>query len=494
MTLTNRGARLASLAMLSLVGACSTVDENPQVGPPPNGVVVRCLNDNLANYWWVLGLCDGAPNCVEPKKVYGPIHVCAAPDTIHPDFDLDEDFDYGGTGGDPYPDWDDELRSLCSATCVEKSDDAAAGTPVCNDASWTGFASSVSGAHDPWVPGNQPNCGPKYAYDSLAVDPHGKDIDWSEGQGPPLSLPLSCSLADDCVHDFDGEIDEWVLGFGAATMLDPIDPDARQADYSAHSGPAGTSLHLDMSAGEGPGYDDSEALVGHAEYSAAACGASTCPFYLAAFEASNMDDSWKLWVDVAPILNEPKIVEGVVIEALRSTLAAWRPSTGQVAFLPGSLVFQVTFTVGSECPTCTGVADGQWSVQLANDEVVYGVFDPADGSLALAYSFEIPGGEGILDLVMEAEGHPPHAALGLPEYVECNTAGGYKLSPGDSASFDADADIDGLVWYVDGIAQTSGFILPVGPHTIDLLAVDSRGARSRAGLDSVEVVLGESCL
>jgi hypothetical protein len=130
---------------------------------------------------------------------------------------------------------------------------------------------------------------------------------------------------------------------------------------------------------------------------------------------------------------------------------------------------------------------------LVNLEVVFGTFDPVDG-LTLNYSFPIIGGEASLAVDLTPNGHPPKALINLDSEPRCNHAGGYELTASEDASVDDDSDLDYTVWYVDGAVRASGYVIPVGVHTIDLLAVDDRGAHDFAGLQTLEVIQGPACL
>jgi hypothetical protein len=314
--------------------------------------------------------------------------------------------------------------------------------------------------------------------------------------GDPLSLPLDCSLLDDCVDEFDADIDEWALAFASGGVFDFIAPDSRGAAFHAVTGEDDTSIALDMNSGNGVGHDDENLLEGHAEYSPSYCGNSTCPFYLAEFEASNSIDKWLIYLDVSSVVSEHKEISNVQIEMLQSTLAVWRPNTGQVAFPAGSLVLQVDFQLSSDTcnDACTHFGDGTYSPRLVNPDVVFGTFDPLDGSLTLDYSFPIVGGKAALSVELTVDGHPPEAVIDLGEELPCNRADGYELTPGTDDSTDADSDLDYTVWYVDGVVRPSGYVIPLGKHTIDLLAVDERGAFDFAGSQALEVIQGSACL
>jgi hypothetical protein len=127
-------------------------------------------------------------------------------------------------------------------------------------------------------------------------------------------------------------------------------------------------------------------------------------------------------------------------------------------------------------------------------DVVFGTFDPLDGSLALDYSFPIIGGQASLAVELTAEGHPPEAAINLDAEPHCNHADGYELTAREDDSTDTDSDLDYTVWYVDGVVRSSGYVIPLGNHTIDLLAVDDRGAYDFSGSQALEVIHGPACL
>jgi hypothetical protein len=262
------------------------------------------------------------------------------------------------------------------------------------------------------------------------------------------------------------------------------------------TGDVGTSIALDMNSGNGAGYDDEDLLEGHAEYSPSYCASSTCPFYLAEFEAANGTDEWKIYLNVPSVVSEHKEISNVQIEMLQSALVAWRPSTGQVAFPSGSLVFQVDFELSSDTcvDACSHFGDGTYSTRLVNPDVVFGTFDPNDGSFALDYNFPIIGGDASLSVELTVDGHPPDAAIKLDAESPCNHADGYELTVDADDSTDADFDLDYTVWYVDGVVRPSGYVIPLGKHTIGLLVVDERDAYDFAGTQVFEVIQGPVCL
>jgi hypothetical protein len=306
----------------------------------------------------------------------------------------------------------------------------------------------------------------------------------------PRCRSLACSLADDCAELFDADIHAWTQIHEFGGPLGAIAFDTRRADHLGSG--AGTTLGVDMEAGSGAPYDDHHALDVQAEYSASMCGAATCPFYLANFVASNPSDSWDIWISWPFVVSELKQIHNVRIHALRSSMGAWRPSTGRVAFLPGAIVLDASFDMSSDCVGCSGLGDGHHEFSLINDSVVFGSFN--DGALSLAHSFDVPGGTVMLDVQLEAYEHPPVAAIGFGSVIHCNDPSGYVLSVDDSAARDPDGDIDYEIWVVDGVAEGNGTIIPLGSHTLNLIAVDDRGAHDAAGERLVEVLPGPACL
>jgi hypothetical protein len=175
-------------------------------------------------------------------------------------------------------------------------------------------------------------------------------------------------------------------------------------------------------------------------------------------------------------------------------MGVWRPATGRVAFLPGSLRMEVGFDLGSDCLQCTGFGDGSYRYELINPDAVFGTYDTRTGAFWLDYAFPIPSGKAALQARFEAHGYPPVAEFDLAGTIRCNERDGYVLSVEDSTSSDPDDDIEYHVWYVDGIPRSNGAAIPLGTHSIDLLAIDSRGAHNRAGEQLVEVTEGPACL
>jgi hypothetical protein len=460
-----------------------------ETGEPFDGVYITCLNNNYSNSWWDFGP-DGIP-----VKLFGayperPLNTCIGPTNMGMDFDLVADWDQAAYG---YPAFDAEIRELCTERCSSAHQIATSKKKVCEDDLWSGHG-VIEAYYNPAQNGG--NCDVSEVSPNIIGDPNASDVDWNEGVGSPLSLPLHCSLLDDCADEFDADIDEWALAFASGGVFDFIAPDTRGASFHSVTGDIGTSIALDMNAGIGAGHDDENPLEGHAEYSPSNCGDSTCPFYLAEFEASNGTDEWAIYLDVFPVVSEHKEISNVQIEMLQSTLAVWRPVTGQVAFPAGSLVFQVDFELSSNTCTdaCSHFGDGTYSRRLINPDVVFGTFDPLVGSLVLDYSFSIIGGEAFLSVELTADGHPPEAAMNLGAELRCNHADGYELTASEDDSTDADSDLDYTVWYVDGVVRSSGYVIPLGNHMIDLLAVDDRGAHDFAGSQAVEDMHGPACL
>lgn len=448
-----------------------------------NGVRVACLGEGqqwagwhpILNQWIItdaarLETCIGQPN------------VSGADDA---------QFTYEEWKNPPgnFPAYHDQIAALCEHRCLYENqnlpDDSENEHGVCSASGWTDHVTSAA-----WVPESGMNCYTWYADEGTVADPYAETIDWSGGSAP-LSLPLECSLLDDCYTEFDGDIGKWTQAWEYGGELGATLPMERGADYYATAS-AATMLTLDMDAGSGPDYDDAELLDGYAEYSASDCGESTCPFYLASFSASNDTDVWDVWVSLGSIFSEPKHLHNVQIDALHSSLGVWRPSTGQVAFLPGTLVFAISFDVSSDCAGCSGLGDDHYDLILRNHDVVFGEFSA--GGFVLEQAFPVVGGDATLEVDLEAEEGPPSAGFDLSARVECNDATGYVLGSGDSASTDPDNDIETEMWIVDGTAMPSAPSLDVGTHEVALGVVDRRGAWDFTDERKVEVIRGSACI
>lgn len=465
------GIRCA-LAFSILVGAGCSDDSSgdDEVSGDYNGVRAHCDNATGTNFYYQFHIpcplgndIEGCYAAIAPEY----INICIGPDNIE-NFTFDE----WSLAERTFPAYDTAIRTHCTAMCNNNHMGGVGGSPYPASCSNTGW--SDHGTEETWTPNAGYNCKITSAADPLEVDPHAANIDWSE-DGIPLSIPLGCSLASDCAALFDADIDQWtrVQEFGGPPGA--IDFDTRYADYLGTD--AAATVEVDTAAIH-------HSLVAQAEYSASECGASTCPFYLANFEASNSDEAGPISISWPLLMSEPTQIENLQIHALSSTMGAWRPSTGQVAFPPGSLILDVRFDVSRS---------GHHEFSLTNDSVIFGHFN-RNGTLALAHSFKVLGGTASFDVQLDASEHPPRAAIALAAQVRCNDPQGYVLSADDSAAIDPDGDLDYEIWVVDGVAEGNGTTLPLGAHTLDLVVVDDRGARDAAGKQPVEVILGPACL
>lgn len=478
----SRPSALALVLVSSLLG-CNEPGEGDDESVPPefNGVYVNCIgNGQQWATWtatgWAVTSADVLQTCIGTVNIRG---ADDAPFTF-------EEWDMSTNS---FPAYHDQIAALCEHKCWQSNQDVQSGTEnangVCGASGWY-----TNVAEPYWDPDDGYNCYTWYADEGTTHDPFASTINWSEG-GAPLSLPLECSLLDECHAKFDGDIGQWTQGWEYGGEVGPVAPMERAADYYATTSVT-TLLSLDMSAGEGPGHDDAEVLDGYAEYSASDCSGPTCPFYLASLSASNDADGWDVWVTLADFFSEPNHIENVRIDARHASLGAWRPSTGQVAFLPGTLVLDVSFDVSSDCSTCSGIGDDHYDLVLRNDEVVFGEFS-AQG-FVLEQAFSVVGGEATLKLQLEAQEGPPRAATSLRDQVTCDHADGYRIAAADSVSTDPDGDIDTQMWVVDGIAVPNGTILSVGTHDVALGVVDDRGAWDFTEEQKVEVVRGRMCI
>ncbi|MFV8750665.1 hypothetical protein ACNOYE_08935 [Nannocystaceae bacterium ST9] len=474
---------LGAILLASMMGCNNLGQGNDEIGPEKDGVYVYCQGDGQQYAQWYGNWAVSA--ITEPG-----LETCIGIPNVSGADDAQFTFEEWDSLTNTFPAYHEQIASMCETKCWKLNENLGDGTEnplgVCGAA---GFTEHVAGLA--WDPGDGYNCYTEWADEGTITDPYASTIDWGGG-GSPLSLPLACSLLDECYMEFDGNIGIWTQAWEYGGEFGPIAPMERGADYYA-TALTTTVLSLDMDAGTGAGYDDTELLEGYAEYSASACGESTCPFYLASFSASNDTDVWDVWVNLSGVFSEPKHIENVQIDALQSSLGAWRPSTGQVAFLPGTLSFGVSFDVSSDCgSSCTGLGDDHYDLVLRNDQVVFGEFSA--GGFVLEQAFSVVGGNATLEMDLGVEEGPPSAAMGLSAQVECNDARGYVLSASDSASTDPDNDIEFEMWIVDGAAVPNTTTLEVGMYNVALGVVDERGAWDFTDEQEIEVISGSACI
>jgi len=202
-------------------------------------------------------------------------------------------------------------------------------------------------------------------------------------------------------------------------------------------------------------------LQGRAEYSAGACEAARCPFYLAS-----------LTLDGHP---RPASLQGLQVELQRPALGIHSPTTGALEFPVGALDLQLRLDLS------VGVAITTRELRLRNPVAIHGRFRA--GTLQLELELPLPGGHARLDLEFTPLAHPPIAAFDPP--ARLNAGPGGLLLPQDPgepsrlhAAHDPDGDLARLHWVVDGVPGARH--LDPGEHEVALWVADRRGALARS--------------
>jgi hypothetical protein len=394
-------------------------------------------------------------------------------------------FEESGTGEEiGLADWDNDtedieyLRTLCAAKCreVTKDPDNSECSPYAGNI-WqvknhAGVATPdvLMEISDPWLL----TC--KTSSASLAPAP------WETSvipPGPPLVWPgtdeyvsLDCEDFATCAAQFDAPIGEglyyddtaefWGAGMGFA-------------DYLATTSMGSAQLEVTILNPEGTPSSDAYDVDGRIEYSAPDCGKTECPFYLANLTLSNTTDTWALYAEnIDGVGGGADIyMSGLSVQLRRPTLGVWKPSTNQVYMGAErmDIYVLVTHQIGDEPPV-----EGGYLVTNAN--AIFGELDGEGGIQIL--DLVVDGGSNMkfeADLIYDTlAGEPPTADHGMGATVMAPTVLGLPVSNLTDASADPDDDIDSKIWFVDGVARTSSYVIPPGSHEFALRVIDKRGA------------------
>lgn len=249
------------------------------------------------------------------------------------------------------------------------------------------------------------------------------------------------------------------------------DPGAR-SDLSSpeHLGALARSAALPL---QGSGAPLPVPLRGRAGYSAGACDAPRCPFYLADLQLDGGGAHGR--TTLGPLAVE---LAGLRVELMQPALGVHTPASGALEFPVGTLDLRIRAlpSAGDRLPS------GALDLRLRNPVPVRGHF--AAGALRL--TAELPDtalGSARLDLEFTPFAHPPVAAFDPPPTLHAGPAG--LALPRDPhaasdlhAARDPDGDLAALHWVVDGVpgART----LPPGEHDVTLWVADRRGALARS--------------
>jgi hypothetical protein len=335
--------------------------------------------------------------------------------------------------------------------------------PKCVDEDWSGIQ-TLNG----WESADEFNC--PVAYSMNQSDPTGYDIPWQLVGGTAYT-ETSCDLTDDCFEEFFPS----VRPYTKRPRADFIEPDSSTAHFVGVED-AGTELQIDTAWGSGAGYDDTEPLVGWAEYTAVDCGEDVCPFYLANLGAYG-SETWEIVV-LSQVGKLAKKIGDIQIDLVQSTLGVQHMSLGKVAFPPGALSLHVSLNVGS-CSTCDEFGDGVHATVLKNVDYVFADYD--DGELRITHTFPFQGtGTATLTLNILPAEHPPVADHDLQATEQCDDLGELLIDGTRSTSSDPDNDIVSEFWMVDGDFVGESGHVPVGSHLVSIIVEDGRGAFDQA--------------
>jgi hypothetical protein len=280
-------------------------------------------------------------------------------------------------------------------------------------------------------------------------------------------VSVACGDFGGCADLFTAEIGEVLYYDDSATLWGA---DMGYADYLATTSPESSRLEIKILNPGGTPSSDTYDVNGRIEYSAPDCGQTECPFYLANLTLANTEDTWGLHSEN---LRTDIYISDISIQLRRPTLGVWNTSTNQVYVGKERLdIFvYVTHQVGHEPPVEGGYLitnlDGNFG------EIVEG------GGIEIR---NLVAGGGA-DVEFEADigydtlvGEPPTADSGLGAFIIAPSDAGLPIFSITDASSDPDGDIDAKIWFVDGIARTADYVIPLGIHEVSLRVIDARGA------------------
>jgi hypothetical protein len=256
-------------------------------------------------------------------------------------------------------------------------------------------------------------------------------------------------------------------------MTDLVDNESEAEYLATSSSTSSSALELLIDNPPGPS-SESNWVGGRIEYTAHACGGSTCPFYLGNLTVTNGSDVWDLYSDAE---SDDVDIENIKIRLRRPVLGIWRPSTNEVYLGDEMLDLVVEFdvTVGGGPPT-------SMTVYATNNGTVFGELDN-DAVEFLDLTITDGDWDATLDLDFDSvDGKPPTASITLASTVTLPTGvTTLPLSNITETSSDPDNDLEYKLWIIDGTQVGPDYEMGLGSHTVRLEVRDERYA-----LDSVE--------
>ena len=323
-------------------GGTDAPQQTPFENEPPGVYKFQCLNDNSfenQNYYWVAN--ENPPPEWRPQVE--DFEACAQ---------IDDPMSTDPTEGGNVPLWDAAARASCTARCIEINRNNAL-TPVCEDENWS-LVRAV------WTPSEkyQQTC-PKATslLDFNAIEA----VFGTAAASEAATLP--CDLSDDCSDYLD--IDE-----KEGLWTSPDSNTRFSADFQMESDPGESNVIAGAS---------SSVMEGNAAYTATACNADACPFYLAQFELYAVSN-FTVSVSYGSAGTFTKTISNLGIQLEQPTLGMWLPNSGAVILPPGSLRMTVSATLSGT--TNYFGENGGHQHTYAVDEYVWGLISGTDLILA----------------------------------------------------------------------------------------------------------------
>jgi hypothetical protein len=281
-------------------------------------------------------------------------------------------------------------------------------------------------------------------------------------------IELICDTFRDCSAEFLAPIVGYLL-------RENVDGDwgdnMGRADYVAMtSADTATTVTLSIDNPNSGLSTETNEVAGRIEYSAAECGETECPFYVANMTLTNPVDAWNLWSEFQAELIH---VTDIRVSLRRPVLGIWNTQTREVYIGEGMMEIQV------EATAAVGAGDLETSnFFIVNSADLFGELGGGGGvsfSSLTADDGTILAMEATLDYDVLTDG-PPTADIGLPATVAAPTEAGLPLATIEDSSSDPDGDIQAESWVVDGELRAEDYVIPTGTHTLILHVEDERGA------------------
>jgi len=311
-------------------------------------------------------------------------------------------------------------------------------------------------------------------------DPTG-GVDGTAGVEPPYCTLYNVDT-DECCDGLYSPPDCCGLNGDMCTSTVVFDPGytapGASPDYSASL----VSATIDLTVHPGTGNEDSDSATATAtaSYDFDNCGETLCPVYVADLEFAMTEN---ITVDVTiDSATKAKTISDFEGRLLYPTFGTFAPSSGDIEFVPNTLVFTIKYTVsGSEFDD----ENGDYFVIARNDSTITGSGSASTHAMTLddlAFDIDVPNVNPVAELdytSVSITDHPPSASASISS-VTC-IGGGQGRVTFDGTSTDSDSDLRVEMWWIDDTLDHIGSDsftkeFSNGTHTYVLRAIDERGA------------------